>query len=328
MTALEPREAPIRGEVIDPGSLSELAARVAGEQAAPLTRDTYAGVYRTFCAYLGAGAGPGALSAETVRGYRDQLERAGRSPATIAKHLSALRSLADALGIDGVRRVRGARVARGTPRALTGDEYARLLRMPDRRTRHGKRDLALLHLLGTVGLRRAEACAVMLDDVDELHRSSDGRLRRAIPHSTGWWVIVTYGKRGSRRTVPLEDRALEAITAWVKARPACAHDELLVSLPRTGREPQPLTVRDVTRLVTRHAAAAGLPADRRSPHVLRHTFCTNLANNGQHVDVIRELAGHVDIRTTTIYTDVSTDRLQHAIADSSQRRRGARRLAA
>jgi integrase/recombinase XerD len=314
------------GEVLDPGSLAELAAQVAGEQPAKLTRDTYAGVYRAFAAFVGVGAGPGALGAETVRAYRDQLEHAKRSPATIAKHLSALRTLAQALDVDGVDRVRGARVARGEPRALSAEEYARLLRMPDRRTRQGKRDLALMHLLGTAGLRRAEATAVLLDDVDERHRSTDGRLRKAIPHSTNWWVTVTYGKRGRRRGVPLEDHALDAIAAWVKARPVCAHEQLLVSLPRTGRDPAPLTVRDVTRIVARHAEAAGLPEDRRSPHVLRHTFCTHLAENEISVDVIRELAGHADIRTTTIYTDVSAERLERAIADSSRGRRGARRL--
>jgi integrase/recombinase XerD len=60
----------------------------------------------------------------------------------------------------------------------------------------------------------------------------------------------------------------------------------------------------VTRIVTRHATAAGLPEDRRSPHVLRHTFCTHLPDSGVPIDVIRELAGHADIRTTTIYTAV------------------------
>ncbi len=316
------------GEVIDPGSLAELAARVAGEQPGKLTRDTYAGVYRAFGAFVGPGAGASALTPDSVRAYRDRLEQLERSPATIAKHLSALRTLAAALDDDGVDRVRGARVARGEPRALSAEEYARLLRMPDRRTRQGKRDLALLHLLGTAGLRRAEVCAVLLDDVDERHRSGDGRLRKAIPHSTSWWVTVTYGKRGRRRAVPLEHQALDAITAWVKARPICAHEQLLLSLPRTGRDPAPLTVRDLTRIVTRHAKAAGLPEDRRSPHVLRHTFCTHLAENETSVEVIRELAGHADIRTTTIYTDVSPDRLEQAIADSSRRRRGARRLAA
>lgn len=95
---------------------------------------------------------------------------------------------------------------------------------------------------------------------------------------------------------------------------------MLVSLPRTGQPSQPLTVRDITRIVTRYATAAGLPEDRRSPHVLRHTFCTHLANAGVAIDVIRELAGHADIRTTTIYSTVHDDRLEDAIDDAARRR--------
>jgi hypothetical protein len=58
--------------------------------------------------------------------------------------------------------------------------------------------------------------------------------------------------------------------------------------------------------------------------VLRHTFCTHLADAGADVGVIRELAGHADIRTTTIYTAVNDERLEDAIAG---RRRDRLRLA-
>jgi integrase/recombinase XerD len=81
------------------------------------------------------------------------------------------------------------------------------------------------------------------------------------------------------------------------------------------QSPKPLTTRDVARIVGRYATAAGLPEDRRSPHVLRHTFCTHLADAGADTAVIRELAGYADIRTTTIYTAVNPDRLEHAIAE-------------
>ena len=314
-------------DVVDVDSLAARAAAVAADQGAPLTRQTYAGVYRAFCAFVGPDAGAEAFTGERVRAYRDELERAGRSPATIAKHLSALRTLAAALGTDGVRTVRGAKVARGEPRALSAEQYARLLRMPDLRTTAGKRDLALLHLLGTAGLRRAEASALLVADVDEHPRAEDARLRRAIAGSTPWWVTVRRGKRGRRRRVPLEQAELDALTSWVRVRPTCAHEELLVSLPRTGYSPAPLAVRDITRIVTRYAAAAGLPADRRTPHVLRHTFCTHLADAGVAIDVIRELAGHADIRTTTIYTAVHDDRLEDAIDDAQRRRRGLARRA-
>ncbi len=313
----------VRGEVLDPACLAVRAAEIARRQPSPATRSTYAGVYRAFCAGLGVHVGPDALTAERVRAWRDSLETRGCSPATIAKHLSALRTLADALGADPqISKVRSQTVARGQPRALTGDQFARLLRMPDRRTRRGKRDLALLYLLGTAGLRRSEACALDLSDVDERRRADDGKLRTAIVHSTSWWVTVRYAKRGRTRQVPLDADALAAIVAWVKIRPAADGERLLLSLPRTGRPPGPLSTRDVARIVGGYAAAAGLPEDRRSPHVLRHTFCTALANAGVDVGVIRELAGHADIRTTTIYTAVDHERLADGIAAVSATRRG------
>ena len=320
---------PIAGELVDPGGLTVRAAEVAARQRSPETRRTYAAVYRAFGAFLGPEATPADLTPEAVRAYRDALERTGRAPATVAKHLSALRGLADALGVETqqLRTVRSQRVGRGEPRALTHDEWARLLRMPDRRTRQGKRDLALLHLLGSAGLRRAEAARMLVTDVDERRRASDPRLRQAIKGSTAWWAIVRHGKRGRTRAVPLDEDALAAISAWVKSRPTAASEHLLLSLPRSA-PPRPLSTRDIARIVARHATAADLPDDRRSPHVLRHTFCTHLADAGADTAVIRELAGHADIRTTTIYTAVNPSRLEHAITERGRQNRGARRAAA
>jgi integrase/recombinase XerD len=139
-------------------------------------------------------------------------------------------------------------------------------------------------------------------------------------------VTVRYAKRGRTRAVPLDEDALAAVVAWVRVRPVCASEHLLVSLPRAG-EPRSLSTRDVARVVARHAEAAGLPEDRRSPHVLRHTFCTHLADAGADTAVIRELAGHADIRTTTIYTAVSPGRLERAVTERHAQRSGARRAA-
>jgi site-specific recombinase XerD len=67
-------------------------------------------------------------------------------------------------------------------------------------------------------------------------------------------------------------------------------------------------------IVTRHATAAGVREDRRTAHALRHTFCTMLAERGVALEVIRALAGHVDIRTTQIYVDVTDQRKADGIA--------------
>lgn len=71
--------------------------------------------------------------------------------------------------------------------------------------------------------------------------------------------------------------------------------------------------RDVGRLVERHATAAGLPEDRRGPHVLRHTFATRLRDRDVPVDVIQALLGHADIRTTMVYARVDQRHLHAAI---------------
>jgi hypothetical protein len=120
--------------------------------------------------------------------------RPRRSPSTCPR-----RTLAAALGTDGVRNVRGAKFARGKPRALSAEQYARLLRMPDLRTTAGKRDLALLNLLGTAGLRRAEAGALL--EV-ERRRAPARRRRAAAPRDRAIrrpWVTVRRAKRGRRR---------------------------------------------------------------------------------------------------------------------------------
>jgi len=83
----------LRGELVAPESaLSVRAAEVAAREAAPATRSTYASVYRAFTAALGLDSTAADVTPQAVRAWRDRLELEGRSPATIAKHLSALRS--------------------------------------------------------------------------------------------------------------------------------------------------------------------------------------------------------------------------------------------
>jgi integrase/recombinase XerD len=190
-----------------------------------------------------------------------------------------------------LRTVRSERVGRGEPRARIHAEWALLLRMRDRRTRQGKRDLALLHLLGSAGLRRVEASRLLISDVDGAPPSQrsaaapgDQRTRRA----GGWSCAMA--SAGRTRAVPLDEDALGAIVAWIKSRPTAATEHLLLSPPRSA-PPRPVSTRDIARIVARHATAAGLPDDRRSPHVLRDTFCTHLGDAGTNTAVIRELAG-------------------------------------
>jgi site-specific recombinase XerD len=104
---------------------------------------------------------------------------------------------------------------------------------------------------------------------------------------------------------------------WYAARSPAATDALFVSLRQRQRQsatPEPISAGAVGDIVARHAAAAGVREDRCTAHALRHTFCTMLAERGVAMEVIRALAGHVDIRTTQIYVDVTDRRKEDGIA--------------
>jgi len=93
---------------------------------------------------------------------------------------------------------------------------------------------------------------------------------------------------------------------------------MFVSLPH-ARAPeaggQALSAAAVGDVAVRYAAAAGVPADRRTAHALRHTFCTAVAARS-NLEVVSRLAGHVDVRTSARYVDVTDARARNAISDT------------
>jgi integrase len=110
--------------------------------------------------------------------------------------------------------------------------------------------------------------------------------------------------------VPLHAQAHDALRRWYTARPAAATDALFVSLrirQSAVAVPEPISAGAVGDIVAKRTAAAGAREDRRTAHALRHTFCMMLAERGVALEVIRALAGQVDVRATQIYVDV-TDR--------------------
>ena len=308
-------------ELVD--AFAERALAIAASAAAPNTRRAYATAYRAFALFLHERYGETSLQSFTVSavaGWRDELAAQGHAPSTVAQRISAVRRLAAALGADPlVAQVRCTHVQQDRPSSLSDRELSALLARPDLRTTIGIRDRAVLELLTRAGLRRSELARLTLADIQERGRQPDARRRTAIAPKRGdqtpLEVVVRGSKRGRTRTVPLHAEALEALRGWYAARPQASTDALFVSL-RTRRSAiaEPLSAGAVGDVVLKHAAAAGVREDRRTAHALRHTFCTMLAERGVAMEVIRALAGHVDIRTTQIYVDVTDQRKADGIA--------------
>ena len=312
------------GELVGaPGSFLEPALAFAREARRENTRRAYAAAYRAFTAFAtvrlgGRPVDVADVDRDLVVAYRDHLSAAGAAASTISARLSALRTLGAALELDArIARVKTSAGEQPTIAALTAEEYETLLGMPDRRTRAGKRDCALLYVLGDAGLRRSEAVRLDVDDVIETRRARDPRRRQAVAgrpaQESAFELVVRDAKGGTSRTVPLTRRAHDALHAWWATRPPSADSKLFVSL-ESNRPPHALSPGAVAGIVAKHAARARLPQHLSAPHVLRHTFCTLLAERGVPIEVIRDLAGHANIRTTQKYIHVTDQRRRQAIA--------------
>ena len=130
--------------------------------------------------------------------------------------------------------------------------------------------------------------------------------------------LILAGKGGKERLVPISERARAAVSAWAEHVPR----ESPWLFP-SGRKH--LSRVRLYQLVQELAAAAGIPPDRISPHVLRHAFATHLLEGGADLRALQMLLGHADIATTQIYTHVDSRRLielvnsRHPLADEAPR---------
>jgi len=308
------------------------AERIAARAASASTRRQYASIFRAFGDWLAGELGRppvvGDLDTDAIAAYGRRLAVAGgrggrpAAPATSRVYLSMIRALAHDLGREN--QVEGVRVPRhepGPPETLTDTDYANLLRVPDRRTLAGKRDYALLRVLGDCGLRSAELRGLRARD-----------LRRPRANARHYRLFVR-GKGGREREVPVPEAVQHALEAWVKVHPLARGIGLLDEQPlfvRLGRhgheEPVPLSAVGVHRLVRRSCAAAGVPERLAHPHALRAYWATQCLEAGVPVHTVSARLGHVDLRTTARYAAARPEQIDD-VADVLDRRHQAARRA-
>jgi integrase/recombinase XerD len=184
------------------------------------------------------------------------------------------------------------------PRTLRTDETEALIAAAGGEDALGLRDHAMLELLYGSGLRVSELVGLPLGGLD---------LRRG--------VLRVVGKGGRARLVPVGELARAALVVWLeRGRPGLARRS-----PR-GSEAVFVTTRGeaMTRQnffvrVKQLARSAGIPAERVSPHVLRHAFATDLLEGGADLRAVQSMLGHADLSTTQIYTHVSRAKLRDTV---------------
>jgi site-specific recombinase XerD len=251
----------------------------------------------TWCA--GFGIDPARATDTDLMGYRKALVDEGYATATVGVKLAAVRRLYDAAQWHGLRadnpaaglkapRERTARAERVKYLPLTG--LARLLAAPDPATAKGKRDRAILALMGRHGLRVAEVASLSVGDLD---------LSGDQPR------VTVNGKGRKTRTVYLTPPTVEALQAWLAVRPQIANgtDALFVAVDN-GHAGSPIGTMGLRWVVDSYLAGLGLKAQGISCHALRHSAATWARFGGAQLDAIAGMLGHASVTTTQVYAQV------------------------
>jgi len=236
------------------------------------------------------------IDALMVREYVSHLFNS-YSRSSISRKLSAIRSLfrylekRQKIDMNPASEVSSPKLPRYIPSYLTVDEIFRLLNDPKRDDPFLLRDLAILEVFYSCGLRVSELASLNVKDID---RSNS--------------TIRVMGKGKKERIVPIGDTALSAIDRYLEAifllRKGDQGDLALFINQRGGR----ITPRSILRIVKRHVREKGILKDI-SCHSLRHTFATHLLDAGADLRSVQEMLGHVSLSTTQRYTHISIDRL-------------------
>lgn len=180
------------------------------------------------------------------------------------------------------------------PTHLPVDDMFRMLAGAEKGVGSELRDLALMEVLYSCGLRVSEVCGLDISSMD-----LDERIVRVV------------GKGNKERMVPVGRKALAAVKDYLfsteglrrRAGHAAGEGPLFLNA-RGGR----LTARSAGRIIKKHALRSGLDHSV-SPHALRHSFATHLLEGGADLRSVQELLGHASLSTTQRYTHVTLDRL-------------------
>lgn len=151
---------------------------------------------------------------------------------------------------------------------------------------------ALIVLLLSTGIRRSEAVAITLDDINLDNRQ-----------------LLIRGKGDKQRVMPLTDQAVEAIHAYLPHRTKTHCRHLFVS----AYDGHPIQGRVVNAMLATTVRKAGLEGQGITPHKLRHTFATHLIRNAVDIRTVQELLGHADLETTAKYLHSDTRTKQSAV---------------
>ncbi|WP_423147706.1 tyrosine-type recombinase/integrase [Rubrolithibacter danxiaensis] len=234
-----------------------------------------------------------------LRSYLAELIEDKREPKTINRKISVLRSYykfllrEKAVSSNPTLQIRAPKVPKRLPVIVEENKLNLLLDSGDSFSADfpGLRDKLVIELLFGTGIRLAELITLKDTDVDSYNRT-----------------IKVLGKRSKERIIPLNSSLYQLIKEYLEEKDKQNFEEKVPQLVviNNGKAAYP---KFIYRVVQKYLSTISTQ-DKKSPHVLRHTFATTLLNNGADLNAIKELLGHSSLAATQVYTHNSVERLK------------------
>ena len=227
----------------------------------------------------------------------------GLKPITLKRRIATLKHFyqfyidSGVLNLNPFALIHSPKISKPLPKTIDEPQIQQLLNQSfDQASILMMRDLALVELMYGSGLRASEVVGLTMQDLNLSQR-----------------MLRVLGKGNKQRLVPITKPCQQSISLYLKdVRPVLmqhlATDQLSVHL-FLNHLGKPLTVRGLEYILAQLARRSGVDLHIH-PHQLRHTFATQLLDNGADLRTIQELLGHATINTTQIYTHVSREALQ------------------
>lgn len=223
---------------------------------------------------------------QLIRGWIVQLLEGGQSSRTVSRKLSCLRSFFKWLIAEGkveqnpMLRIRGPKVEKRLPQFVKQSEIENVrIEQLFSSDFEGIRDRLMFELFYQTGIRLSELIELKNKDVTSTQ-------------------IKVLGKRNKERIIPIGKDLYEIIRSYEKLKPAGPDSQLMLFVKKDGRK---LSSKFVYRKINTYLGSV-TNAEKKSPHILRHTFATHMLNNGAGLETLKELLGHANLSATQVYT--------------------------
>jgi len=234
-----------------------------------------------------------------IRGFIRELADIHLSASSISRVFSSIRSYHSFLNAEHwmennpSQLLEAPKLPRKLPEVLTVQEVDGILDAIDESSALAMRDLALLEILYSAGLRVSEACNLNLTG---LLLDSE--------------MIRVFGKGSKERLVPIGKSAMQRLDDYLHFdRPELARKRETKGIVFLSQNGRPLTRMTVYNILKKWSLAADI-TKKISPHTFRHSFATHLLEGGADLRAVQEMLGHADISSTQIYTHLDKEYLK------------------